>query len=70
MQSPDLISISLSAFTIVFIILSALAVVMQLIINFFPEKGTGDDLAVYSAIASVHSAIYPDKRITKIEEVK
>lgn len=69
MQNPDLISMSISAFTIVFLILSSLAVVMQVIIKIFPQKDNGDDLAVFSAIASVHSAIYPGSKITKIEEV-
>ncbi|KAA3662353.1 MAG: hypothetical protein DWQ10_02580 [Calditrichaeota bacterium] len=70
MQSPDLISISFSAFLIVFFILSSLAVVMQLIIRLFPAKEMDDDLTIYSAIASVHSTLYPGKKITKIEEIK
>ena len=69
MQNPDLISMSISAFTIVFLILAILAVVMQLIIKIFPQKENGDDLAVLSAIASVHSAIFPGSKITKIEEL-
>jgi hypothetical protein len=70
MQSPDILTISLSAFVAVFLILSALAVLMQLITKLFPTKRTDEDWAIYSVIASVHSAYYPGKQITKIEEVK
>lgn len=70
MQSPDILSVSLSAFVAVFLILSVLAAIMQLIIGLFPTKSADDDWAVYSAVISAHSAIYPGKKITKIEEVK
>ena len=70
MQSPDIISVSLSAFVAVFLILSALAGLMRLMIRFFPTKETEEDLAVYSAIVSAHSVVYPGRKITKIEEVR
>ena len=70
MDPSDILKVSFSALLTVFLILSGLAVIMQLIIRFFPVKEKEEDLAIYSAIASVHSAIYPGTKITKIEEVK
>ena len=70
MESIDIVFISLSALITVFIILSGLAAIMQLIIRFFPVREADEDIAIYSAIASVHSSLYPGTKITKIEEVK
>ncbi len=69
MQSPDLISMSISAFVIVFLILTSLAVIMQLIIKLFPYKEKRDDLAVYSAVTSMYTTVFPGTKITKIEEL-
>ena len=69
MEFPELLSICFSAFVVVFIILTALALFMRLIIIFFPDK-SDDDTAVFAAIASVMNRVYPGKKITKIEEVK
>jgi len=70
MVPSDILLISFSALLTVFIILSGLAAIMQLIIRFFPVKETDDDAAIYSAIASAHSSLFPGTKITKIEEVK
>jgi len=70
MIPSDILIVSFSALLTVFIILSGLAVIMQLIIRFFPFKETTEDVAIYSAIASVHSSLYPATKITKIEELK
>ena len=70
MNSPDIISICYSAFVTVFFILAGLAIFMQLIMKAFPNKKSADDAPVYSAVASVYSAIYPGTKITKIEEIK
>ena len=69
MEFPELVSVCISAFIVVFIILTALALFMRLIIILFPDK-PDDDKAVYAVIASVMNSIYPGTKITKIEEVK
>lgn len=70
MVPSDILLISFSALLTVFIILSGLAVIMQLILRFFPVKESEEDVAIYSAIASVYSSLYPGTKITKIEEIK
>lgn len=70
MELPELLSVCISAFVVVFIILTALALFMRLIIVLFPEKPADDDKAVFAVIASIMNRIYPGTKITKIEEVK
>lgn len=70
MNAPDIISISISALLSVFVVLSGLAIIMQLILRLFPEKEKEEDLAIFSAIASVHSIHFPGTKITKIKEEK
>lgn len=70
MESADILAICFSAFVTVFVILSCLAIFMQIIMKSFPMKKTEQDVAVYSAIASAYATIYPGTKITKIEEVK
>ncbi len=70
MGSLDLLVICVSAFVVVFLILTLLALVMRLIMAVFPEKVVKADSAYLAAIASVISTIYPGTRITKVEEIK
>ena len=70
MEFPELLSVCISSFIVVFIILIALALFMRLIIVLFPDKTGDDDKVVYAVITSVMSNIYPDTKITKIKEVK
>ena len=70
MESFEIIYISISALLTVFTILSGLAILMRLIIRVFPENKLEEDLAVYSAIASAYSKLYPGTKITRIEETK
>jgi hypothetical protein len=70
MEFPELLSVCVSAFIVVFIILTSLALFMRLIIILFPDKSGDDDKAVFAVIASVINRIYPGTKITKIEEVK
>ncbi len=70
MSPPDLLTICVSAFIAVLLLLSLLALVMRLIMFLFPEKAKGIDPAVMAAVVSTYSAIYPRTRITKIEEEK
>ena len=70
MEFPDLFSVCISAFIVVFIILTVLALFMRLIIVLFPDKSPDDDQAVFAAIVSIFNRVYPGTKITKIEEVK
>ena len=70
MENPDLLWVCISAFTVVFIILTVLALFMRFIIILFPDKLQKDDQVVVAAIASTFNRIYPGTKITKIEELK
>ena len=70
MASTDLLVICAAAFLTVFVILMVLAIIMRLIIIVFPEKEDGFDAAILSVMASTYQTIYPNTKITKIEEVK
>ena len=70
MVPSDILLISFSALLTVFMILAGLALIMRLIIHLFPVQENDEDVAVYSAIASVYSSMYPGTKISKIEEVK
>jgi hypothetical protein len=70
MDAPGLLTICISAFVAVFFLLSVLAVVMRLIQVAFPAREGGGDLAVLAAVTSAVAALYPNSRITKIEELE
>jgi hypothetical protein len=72
-MEPNLLMICTSSFIGVFSVLVFLAVAMELITRIFPQKivKTGaDDAAVYAAITSTYSRLYPGMRINNIEEKK
>ena len=70
MENPDLLWVCISAFTVVFIVLTVLALFMRSMIILFPDKLQKDDQAIVAAIASTFNRIYPGTKITKIEELK
>lgn len=72
MENVNLLSISISAFLIVFLILSILALMMFAIIKIFPEKESlaSDDTALYAALTTTIQTIFPGTKVTKIEEDK
>ena len=70
MESYELISVCLSAFIAVFLILSILAVMMRLITDFFTVKESKEDSAVIAALTTIFNQYYPGSKITKIEESK
>jgi hypothetical protein len=70
MESTGLLTICLSAFLAVFVILSVLAIFMRLMMVIFPVKEMKEDAAVIAALTSVVNKFNPGKKITKIEEVK
>ena len=69
MGSPNILAICFSAFAAVFFVLISLAVIMRIIITIFPEKDT-DYTAIYAAVATTMTSIYPGTQISKIEELK
>ena len=69
----NLLSMCISSFAAVFTILTFLAVVMRLIMIIFPEKKietAPDDAAIYAAITSNYSRIFPGTKVTNIKEIK
>jgi hypothetical protein len=70
MESYELISICLSAFIAVFLILSLLALFMRLITEIFLDKDIEEDSAFIAALTTVVNHYYPGTKITKIEESK
>ena len=69
MGSPNILAICFSALAAVFFVLISLAVIMRIIITIFPEKDT-DCTAIYAAVATTMTSIYPGTQISKIEELK
>lgn len=70
MESPGILSICLSAIITVFLILSVLAISINIITRLFPFKEEKQDTTIFAAIASGYSVIHPGTKITKIEEIK
>jgi hypothetical protein len=56
------------AFGAVFVLLSFLALTMQLITVLFPERKAAVDPTVVAAISSTVATLYPGARVTRIEE--
>jgi uncharacterized membrane protein len=65
---PDLLTICISAFVAVFLLLTVLAILMRLITAIFPSPEKKTDAALISAITTTYQTIYPNTKITKIEE--
>lgn len=72
MENSNLLFVCLTAFIGVFLVLGSLAGIMKLIMSIFPavEEKTMTDSAIYAAIATTMSTIYPNTKVTKIEELK
>jgi len=68
MGSPDLLLICVSSFAAVFLLLSALALVMRALIALFPQRTGLTDTAMLAAVAAAVSAAHPGAAITRIEE--
>ena len=68
-----LFSMCMASFIAVFLVLTFLAIAMRLIIVIFPEKqedAGADEAAVYAAITSTYTRLYPGTRVSNIEEIK
>ncbi|MCK4297216.1 MAG: hypothetical protein KAX28_11240 [Candidatus Marinimicrobia bacterium] len=68
--TSSLLTICISAFLAVFLLLLILAIVMHLIVIIFPEKSSAINPIVIAAVSSTMSSIFPNSKITKIEEIK
>jgi hypothetical protein len=65
---PSLVTICLTAFTVVFVVLALLALAMHLIALAFPERPASTDAALVAAVSSTVAAILPGARVTRVEE--
>ncbi len=71
MGEPNLLMICVAAFCAVFLLLAFLAVVMKILINVFPEKVKDElDAAMLAAVSASLSVVYPQTKITKVEQVR
>lgn len=70
MDNINLLYISLSAFIAVFCVLTVISIFMRIVLLIFPVKKTEDDAVVYAAISATVSNLFPETKITKIEETK
>ena len=70
MQTPDLLSICVSAFIGVIVLLGALAAIMRLILMVFPAHEKIVDAVYMAAIGAAVGNSYPNMKITNIEEIK
>lgn len=56
------------AFAAVFVLLTFLAIVMQLITVLFPGRKNALDSTIVAAISSTVASLYPGARVSRIEE--
>ena len=71
MGEPNLLMICVAAFCAVFVLLAFLALVMRILINVFPEKVKEElDVAMMAAVSASLSVVYPNTKITKVEQVR
>jgi len=67
MSSISILYVCISAFILIFLLLTVLSVVMRLLTWFTPPVET-DDNAVFTAISMAYKSTYPDKQVTNIKE--
>lgn len=70
MGPTDLITICLSAFVAVFILLSLLSLVMRLITTLFPDLRKRVDSATVAAITTSVREVIPGSQVTRVEEIR
>lgn len=70
MEPVELWLICISAFAMVFGLLTILAVMMRIITSVFPQKATGVDATTIAAISSAMLSAFPNTKVTKIEEIE
>ena len=69
MDETSLITICVTAFLAVFVLLITLAVVIRLIAAVFPSRDRADDAVLAAAISAAVGTIFPGARVSRIEEV-
>jgi hypothetical protein len=70
MDSLELLFVCLSALLAVFVLLTILAIIMRILIAFFPETLVKSDAALLAAVTTAAANIYPGMRVTRVEEEK
>jgi N-acetyl-gamma-glutamylphosphate reductase len=67
MASPSILTICIAAFVLIFLLLSVLSIMMRGLTLLFPlaEK---EDSATIAAIHAAYHSVYPDSKVTRIEE--
>jgi hypothetical protein len=70
MESLGLLTICISAFVSVFILLTVLALAMRLILVVFPVRTAETDAAIIAAITTAAGRVFPGTSVTRIEEEK
>ena len=68
MSSISILSVCISAFVLIFLLLSVLAVAMSLLTRLITPAET-DDGAVFAAISMAYKSVYPDKQVVDIKEI-
>ena len=70
MASTSILTICIAAFILIFLLLSILSVMMRGLTLLFPliEQVEKEDSATIAAITTTYHSIYPDKKVTRIEE--
>ncbi len=69
MSEISVLSICITAFILIFLLLSVLSVMMLGLTRLFPVLEE-DDSTTIAAITATYRSIYPDKEVTKIEEIR
>jgi len=70
MESLGLLTICISAFISVFVLLSILALAMRLILVVFPVRAAETDAVVIAAITAAAGRVFPGTSVKSIEEEK
>jgi hypothetical protein len=68
LEAVHLVSSCLIAMVAVFVLLAALALTIELITRFFPERARAVDPSVAAAISTAVAAAFPGAVVTRIEE--
>ena len=68
MASTSILTVCIAAFVLIFLLLSILSIMMRGLTLLFPLPVKKEDSATIAAITAAYHSIYPDKKVTRIEE--
>jgi hypothetical protein len=68
MSSMSILTVCVAAFTLIFLLLSILSLMMRALTILFPLVVEEDSTAI-AAITTTYHSIYPDSKVTRIEEI-